>query len=584
MKRLFAALVAAAFLIAGAPTASSARQVGLLDPGFGDDGRVTMAFDPPGGWSEDSANAVAVQPDGKIVVAGTKGCRLDHLAPECSFAVARYDTDGMLDPSFSGDGVVLTHFSSGAAASDLALQPDGKIVVVGSAAASGDTWGFAAARYHVDGTLDTTFGGDGRVKTFTASDVNARSVALQPDGRIVLAGTGIARYEANGSLDATFGTDGYLASASATDLAIQPDGKIVTAGHAYRKFAVSRFESDGTPDSTFDLDGKVTMAPETGSLQANGLALQADGRIVVTGAYRKYPGLRRFALARFTSGGAADVTFGGDGLVTTRLGSQHALAHAVAIQPDGRIVVAGVAWYGAGYQDWAEVSSFAVARYNGGGSLDQRFSGDGKIVTYAGNGRWEQATSVVVQPDGAIVVAGQAGINEGDFGIVRYVVPPSRPDALLKQRSAPSFIGDDVYGIPGWKQTWNAFRHHGATFTVRAENDGSSPDTFVFDGCAPTSSFSVRYSVGTAQVTRRVVAGTFRVGPIAPGAVFDLGVTIHDRPSTPDGANHVCRVRVTSAHEAAKSDIVRTVVYVGPVGCFPEGIRGYREEISGCAP
>ena len=114
---------------------------------------------------EDSANAVAVQPDGKIVLAGSLGCRMNVLMEECSMAVARYDTDGSLDATFGGDGIVLTHFSSGAVGLDVALQDDGKIVVAGAAhAEASDVWAFALARYETDGTLDPTFSGDGRVQ------------------------------------------------------------------------------------------------------------------------------------------------------------------------------------------------------------------------------------------------------------------------------------------------------------------------------------------------------------------------------------------------------------------------------------
>ena len=235
--------------------------------------------------------------------------------------------------------------------------------------------------------------------------------------------------------------------------------------------------------------------------------------------------------------------------------------------------MAGASWYGSPMQDNADVSSFAVARYTPAGALDRRFSGDGKIVTFLGNGfLFEQATAVALQPDGAIVVAGEAGRHDGDFGVVRYVVPTSRPDAQIKQRSRPFFIGDDLYGPPVWRQTWNADVRHGTTFLIRAENDGSSPDGFVFDGCASSSSFAVRYFVGDTPVTRRVVDGTYEVNPVAPGGVVQLRLTIQERAGT-DGGRFVCRVEVRSAIDDAKFDVVRAIVYTGPLGCLPDGIR-----------
>ena len=580
-RSLVAALLGLTMVL-GAPAALAAGQVGLLDPGFGGDGKVTTNLDPPGAVMslEDSANAVAVQPDGKIVLAGSLGCRMDVLMEECSMAVARYDTDGSLDATFGGDGIVLTHFSSGAVGLDIALQDDGKIVVAGAAhAEASDVWAFAVARYETDGTLDPTFSGDGRVRTVPGGQL-AFGVAVQPDGKIVAAGDGIVRYATDGSLDMGFGVGGRVDSPFMTDVAIQPDDRIVTSGFAFAKFGVYRYETDGTPDATFDGDGKATLGPGTGSAKANGLALQPNGKIVVAGAYRKEPGIRRFALGRLTASGTIDPVFGGgDGFVATRLGGQHSEARAVALQPDGRIVVAGASWYGSPMQDNADVSSFAVARYTPSGALDRRFSGDGKIVTFLGNGfLFEQATAVALQPDGAIAVAGEASRHDGDFGVVRYVVPMSRPDAQIKQRSRPFFIGDDLYGPPVSRQTWNADVRHGTTLLIRAENDGSSPDRFVFNGCAPSSSFAVRYFVGDTPVTRRVVDGTYEVNSVAPGGVVQLRLTIQERAGT-DGGRFVCRVEVHSGIDVSKLDVVRGIVYTGPLGCRPDETRGDRGEL-----
>ena len=159
------------------------------------------------------------------------------------------------------------------------------------------------------------------------------------------------------------------------------------------------------------------------------------------------------------------------------------------------------------------------------------------------------------------------------------MVPTSRPDASIKQRSRPFFIGDDLYGGAASRQTWIATVRRGTSFLIRAENDGSDPDRFVFDGCGPTSAFAVRYFFGGSPVTRRVVAGTFERGPVAPGAEVQLRLEIHLRASEPDGGRLACSVSVTSTHDATKSDVVRGVVFAGPTGCFPEGIRSTRNEI-----
>jgi len=201
--------------------------------------------------------SVALQPDGKIVVAGYAGG---------DFALARYNSDGALDTSFGSGGKVTTDFG-GSYHPDgfsVALQPDGKIVVAGYA--GGD---FALARYNSDGALDTSFGSGGKVTTdFGGSDAGY-SVALQPDGKIVVAGYAgldfaLARYNSDGALDTSFGTGGKVTTdfSGGRDVgysvALQPDGKIVVAGYAGVDFALARYNSDGALDTSFGSGGKVT--------------------------------------------------------------------------------------------------------------------------------------------------------------------------------------------------------------------------------------------------------------------------------------------------------------------------------------
>jgi uncharacterized delta-60 repeat protein len=228
------------------PAGSALAAPGDLDTSFGGDGKVTENFTS----GDDTGFAAAIQADGKIVAAGTAAFR--------EFALARYNADGTLDTTFGGDGKVTTNFTSrDDAASGVAVQPsDGMIVAAGTAGNSG---AFALARYNIDGTLDTGFSSDGKLTTnFTSGPDVAFGVAIQGDGKIVAAGLagsdvwklGLARYMADGSLDTSFGGDGKVTAgfpsgnAYAFGVAVQGDGRIVAAGVASGqggRFAVARF-------------------------------------------------------------------------------------------------------------------------------------------------------------------------------------------------------------------------------------------------------------------------------------------------------------------------------------------------------
>jgi uncharacterized delta-60 repeat protein len=371
---------------------------GTLDTSFSGDGKETTDF---GG--SDQANGVALQ-GGKIVAAGGGGVRGD-------FALARYNADGTLDPSFSGDGKQTTAFAGPDAATGVAVQADGKIVAVGQSA-SGAGNEFALARYNPNGTLDTSFSGDGKQTTdFTGG---ATGVALQADGKIVAAGrvgsgtTGgdfaLARYNPNGSLDTSFSGDGKQTTdfggaydGGATAVALQGDGKIVAVGTGGgppdSDFAIARYRPNGTLDASFSGDGK-RMTDFGGFDVATGVALQANGKIVAVGR----DGSSDFALARYNANGSLDASFSGDGKQTTDFGGSFDGASGVALQGDGKIVAVG----GGGAGD------FALARYNPNGSLDTSFSGDGKQTTDFGF--FERANGVALQGDGKIVVVGGAAL------------------------------------------------------------------------------------------------------------------------------------------------------------------------------
>ncbi len=356
---------------------------------------------------------------------------------------------GDLDSSFSGDGKQTTDFAGGFDAGwAVAVQADGKIVVAGSAdqsAAPGSEIDFALARYNADGSLDSSFGNGGKQTTdFAGGDDAGRAVAVQADGKIVVVGTSggdfaLARYNADGSLDRSFGNGGKQTTdfAGGGDaghgVAVQADGKIVVAGSYTRGFALARYNADGSLDSSFSGDGKQTT--EFGGLGRSGgraVAVQADGKIVVAGhAYLGDATDEDFALARYNADGSLDSSFSSDGKQTTDFSGGDDYGNAVAVQADGRVVVAG-----------SDPGDFALARYNADGSLDSSFSGDGKQTTDFGTLGRSIGAGVTVQADGRIVVAGSGPAN---FELARYSADGSLDSSFGNGgRQSTDFGGQDA--------------------------------------------------------------------------------------------------------------------------------------------
>ena len=400
---------------------------GSLDTGFGTDGKVTTAI----GSGSDVGRAMAVQSDGKIVVAGysSNGTNDD-------FAVARYNADGTLDTGFGTGGKATTAIGSGSnRAYAVAIHSDGKIVVAGESVNSEGDNDIAVVRYTADGALDTTFSTDGKATTTIGSDDDVgRAVAVQSDGKIVVAGYSyngsdtdfaVVRYTAAGALDTTFSTDGKVTTTIGSDddvgnaVAVQSDGKIVVAGYSHNgtndDIAVVRYTAAGVLDITFSTDGKVTTAIGSDDDWGNAVAVQSDGKIVVAGSSKlEASGIDNdFAMVRYTAAGALDTGFGTGGKATIDIGSVNELGSAIAIQSDGKIVVAGRTTIGA-------LFGFAVARYTADGAPDITFNPGGKVVTGIGSGS-DEGYAVAVQSDGKIVVAGYSynGTND-DFAVARY--------------------------------------------------------------------------------------------------------------------------------------------------------------------
>ncbi len=329
--------------------------------------------------------------------------------------------DADLDSTFGGDGKVTTDFGENDVGNAVALQKDGKIVMAGRSGPGFGASDFAIARYNADGNLDASFGTGGLVTTTFDGDDSGRAVALQKNGKIVVAGSSsigfgpsdfaIARYNVDGSLDASFGTGGLVTTTFGGDdsgnaLVLQKDGKIVVAGRGDPTFdfAVARYNADGSLDTSFGTGGLVTTNFGGSESQGFAVALQKDGKIVVAGISGDPTD---FAVARYNRDGSLDASFGTGGLVTTDFGGDD-VGLAVALQKDGKIVVAGRG---------GPTPDFAVARYNTDGSLDASFGTGGLVTTNFGVLSSDSGRAIAIQKDGKIVVTGDSG---GDFAVARY--------------------------------------------------------------------------------------------------------------------------------------------------------------------
>ena len=427
---------------------------GDLDPSFGGGDVVSTDF---GSQSQSRAVAMALQPNGQIVVAGI--VYPGHLANP-RFAVARYNADGSLDASFGSGGTAMTDFGSprGDVATAVALQPDDKIVLAGSTTTSGGD-NFALARYNADGSLDQTFGNGGKVTTEFSGFDRASAVSVQRDGKIVVVGTSsrgfsdfvLVRYSADGALDASFGNGGRVISDFAggddavSGLALQPDGKILVLGVVgppppppsppipCRTFpfcfglggpslgpsfpTLVRYNPDGSLDATFGSGGKVP----TGLPPTRAFTLQPDGRIVVLAGFI-HSGGSDLTIARFNPDGSLDSSFGvGGKVIADYNGDFNDQLAVLALQPDGKFLAV-----------LNSTRGLVVARYNPNGTPDPTF-GNGGTATTDFPGSSFGASDLTFQPDGKILVAGTTTSFRGspDFALARFEGGPTSNAPIL---------------------------------------------------------------------------------------------------------------------------------------------------------
>lgn len=383
-------------------------QAGRLDTSFATGGIFSDNFNGATGF----ATAVALQTDGKIVAVGESGTFGES---EGDGEVVRLNTNGTLDTGFGSGGVVTIRcadFENEIVG--VAIQTDGKIVA-SCAAGIGES---ELVRLNTNGSFDSSFGNGG----FVGLELSAHPgpLVLQPDGKIVVLESGgnatqMQRFNTNGQLDTTFGSGGAAALAF-TGSAIQllSDGKFLVTTFGFAAGEVARYNSNGSLDTSFGISG------QSAALAAPGIAVQANGAIVLAGSIITQTALTGnssgFGIARLNQGGAIDGTFGKHGAVVTPfLGFTVASAFPLTIQSNGDIVAAGTASSG-GNQP---VGSFALARYLSNGGLDSSFGTGGLVTTSFGTGTDASIGGIVIQSDGKIVVAGNN--SQGEFVVARYL-------------------------------------------------------------------------------------------------------------------------------------------------------------------
>ena len=421
-RMLFATALATGAALIGASAVLAAP--GDLDTTFSGDGVASTYFGAQGGV----VNDIAIDAQGRIIAAGY-GIKHQH---DVDVTLARYLPDGSPDPSFSGDGKLRAHFPFTNMAQGVAVDSQGRIVVagtVGTAYCCSGGGGFFFARFLPNGRFDRSFSGDGRRKVAFGNMSGATDVALDHKGRIVAAGYdngasdglhyALVRLQSNGTLDRSFGADGKArfsigsSSSEANSVAIDSLGRIVVGGDAVQDgdmdhFAVARLLPNGSLDPGFSRDGRQ-FSGLRGWVES--VVIDDQDRVVAAGdAYIYDQDKYAFGVVRYRTDGSLDASFSGDGSTVTPF-ADYAGANSVALDPEGRVVAAGLTF--------SNFGNLALARYGPSGSLDTSFGNDGRIeLDLEGT---DLFNAVAIDPNGRIVAA---GARDNEFAVVRYLGGP----------------------------------------------------------------------------------------------------------------------------------------------------------------
>ena len=432
--------------------------------------------------------------------------------------ISVYAQTTVIDSSFGINGVTITDIDSGIdKIYQILLQPDGKIIATGYAETSG-TFDFALARFNSDGTLDNTFNGDGKLTTAFGNDKDkSYTMALQPDGKIIAAGStwtnlnfdfAMARYLQNGNPDSTFGTNGKVIATPSqfTDacyaICLQPDGKILSAGYSGTLMAVMRFLTSGITDSTFGINGVVKTEVETNFNKAHAIQLQPDGKIIVAGnANNNHDS--EFAIVRYLQNGLPDSSFGIAGIVRCDIDTADDIIYNLALQPDGKLIITGAT-------QTALNTDFVVARYYPDGTPDSTFNNNGfNIFSFSNDD--DEPYSVFIQPDGKIIVAGSSIENNNRrFAVARLSVDGIPDSTFGINGQLVNLIGTNDYCYSAIQQSDNKIVVAGFS------NNGSNTDFTLFR-IMEVSATTIHSSVDSNK--------SFKVFPNPAAYYFSLNIS-----------------------------------------------------------
>ncbi len=496
-----------------------------LDASFGTEGVEVVDAGDTDEWAKD----VVVQPDGKVVVSGTGGAGLNLL---------RFLPDGTPDASFGSGGRTAVAGNGWG----VALRPDGKIL-------GGGGPNFSLSQFFSDGSPDASFGAAaGTAATNWGTSYVAYDFALQPDGKIVLAGNNsrdvvVARLNANGSLDGSFGSAGR----TLTDFAgsydkgyavrVQGDGRIVVAGRARDAagdydFAAARYLPDGSPDPSFGTGGKVRIDMGDADDAAFGLDVRADGKITLAGRTRPSDATGYdFAVLRLNADGSPDAGFGTDGRKTINFGYGADYAYSILSLPGGKTLIAGrasTAGTGRG-------TDFGIARLNDDGSLDATYGSGGLVLTDLAGGRDDYAEALAPAPGGGFYLAGGAGGNvDGDFALARYRPETSAGGRTHAVSGAASTNEGSLYtltlspdpaaGVSRWTVNWGdgSIISLPGNVTLAQHTYGDGGDYTILAGATDDAGFydeAPALAVSVADVAPTLIA-LAAPAEVQPGAIY----------------------------------------------------------------
>lgn len=526
---------------------------GSPDASFGDAGRVVTVLGDPFSSYQEEVSGLVEQADGKLVAVGLCVDADGNL----ELVLVRYQSDGSVDSSFGSSGIVRSTMTAYYFAPDLALQPDGKLIVTAETSGpNGDE--VLVLRYEADGSPDSYFGVGGTVVLDLGGeglDV-ARGVVVQDDGKIVIAGSSsdsfdsdsviaLARLGSDGTLDAGFGSAGVVTTniaamnEEALDVLLQSDGRLVVVGYASltvtnSDFAVLRYEADGTLDATFGGTGVVITPLSSTRDTAYTAVQQSDGRLVVAGETRSIGS--DFAAVRYNADGTLDASFGTGGIAATDVGGSGDVARAVAYQSDGKIVLAGTA---------ADVPDphIALVRHEADGSLDATFGAGGKVITSASSS-FDEAADILIQKDGKLVAVGSTYVqHDNDFALARYDANGALdPGFGIAGRVITDIGNDDDYGA-GIVQQSSGRLVVGGTTRLAASNhfallrynlDGSLDSSFGVGGkiTTPVGPAGAAAFALIQQTDGRIVLAGYSDG----GGATDFALVRYNPDGTLDGS------------------------------------------------